>query len=47
MWLLLRRFLLMSAASWVLAKAVKRYPRLSIAQRVLGTRRAQAPAPSR
>ena len=39
MWLLLKRLLVMSAASWALAKAAQRWPRLAIAQRLLGTRR--------
>jgi hypothetical protein len=34
---LLRRFVLMSIGSWVLARAVRRYPRLAFAQRILGT----------
>lgn len=39
MWLLLRRFLLMSITSWALAKAATRYPSLRFLQRFVGTRR--------
>jgi len=39
MWLLFRRFLMMSLASWVLGKAARRWPRLEGAQRVFGRRR--------
>jgi hypothetical protein len=35
---LFRRFMLMSIGSWALARAARRYPKLAIAQRVLGTR---------
>jgi len=43
MWLMLRRFLWMSVASWALAKAVTRYPRLEGLSRLLGSRRYARP----
>ncbi len=44
MLMLLRRFVLMSLGSWALARAVRRYPRLAVAQRLLGTRRFATPS---
>ena len=38
----LRRVVLMSIGSWALARAVRRYPRLAIVQRLLGVRRLRA-----
>jgi len=43
MWLLFRRFVMFSVASWALGKVVVRYPRLAVLQRLLGTVRAAQP----
>ncbi len=39
MWLMFRRFLMMSVASWVVAKAARRYPKLEGVSRMLGNQR--------
>jgi hypothetical protein len=39
MWILFRRFLVMTLTSWLLAKAAVRWPRLAGARRLIGTRR--------
>ncbi len=41
MWFLLKRFLMMSVASWALAKAATRYPALRVFQRLLGSARSR------
>lgn len=39
MWLMFKRFLMMSVASWAVAKAARRYPRLEGVSRVLKAQR--------
>jgi len=43
MWLLFRRVVMFSVASWALGRVAVRYPRLAILQRLVGTLRSAQP----